>query len=149
MRTNTTSLPCAASASARSDEKAIAPLAAPGEAGRPLVKTFIRARGSSVGCSKCSSEAGSIRSSASVSSIMPSATISTAILIAASTVRFPARACRINTRPFCTVNSTSCISLKWLSRRLKISTNSPCTSGNSSSKDKSSICAASRAALVR
>jgi hypothetical protein len=102
--------PAARASSASSEEKTISPVAAPGEAGRPMATTSRAARGSMVGWSSWSSEAGSMRATASSRVISPSAAISTAMRSAALAVRLPARVCSIHSLPRSMVNSRSCMS---------------------------------------
>ncbi len=109
-RTRSTARLSLPSRSASSAVNTISPVAAPGEAGRPLATTDFSASGSSVGCSNWSSDTGSMRRTASSSEIKPSRAISTAILIAAVVVRLPDRVCSIHSRPRSMVNSRSCIS---------------------------------------
>ena len=97
--------------SASSDVKTTLPLAAPGDAGRPLAITSIELFSSKVGCNKVSKEFGSILKTASFLEISFSLTISTAIFTADLEVLFPERVCNIQSLLFSTVNSTSCISL--------------------------------------
>ena len=73
-RTRITASPSSASRSASSAAKTILPVAAPGEAGRPLAITSRTAPGSMVGCRSWSSEEGSTRATASFCDISPSAT---------------------------------------------------------------------------
>ncbi len=93
MRTSSTRLPFCVQATASSAVNTIAPVAAPGEAGRPLAATStpFLAFGSKIGCSSWSSACGSTLSSASCFVIRPSSHMSTAMLIAASPVRLPFR----------------------------------------------------------
>ena len=97
--------------SASSAVKTTLPLAAPGDAGRPLAIIFFSTLSSNVGCKRVSNVFGSILKIASFFEINFSLTISTAILIAALAVRFPFRVCNIHNLLFSTVNSISCISL--------------------------------------
>ncbi len=101
---------CARISSASSEEKTISPVAAPGEAGRPMPITSRLAIGSMVGCRSWSSDAGSIRATASCLVINPSAAMSTAIFSAAFAVRLPDRVCNIHSLPRSMVNSRSCMS---------------------------------------
>ncbi len=94
-RTSTTAAPLAARASASSAVKTAMPEAAPGEAGKPRASTVFGALGSSVGCSSCSSDAGSIRCTASSRLMIPSEAMSTAMRSAAAAVRLPVRVCSI------------------------------------------------------
>ena len=81
--------------SASSDVKTTFPLAAPGDAGRPLAITSIVLFSSKVGCNKVSKEFGSILKTASFLEISFSLTISTAIFTADFEVLFPDRVCNI------------------------------------------------------
>ena len=109
-RTRITLCPAALATSASSELNTISPLAAPGEAGRPVATTLRSALGSMVGCSNWSSAAGSMRATASSRVIRPSLAMSTAILSEALAVRFPERVCSMYSLPCSTVNSMSCMS---------------------------------------
>ena len=82
MRTRIVFLPSAAHFSASSAKNTIWPVAAPGEAGSPLlmIMAFFSAALSNTGCSSSSSLAGSTRSTAVFASIMPSASISLSLI---------------------------------------------------------------------
>ena len=110
IRTRITASPLAARLSASSALNTIAPLAAPGLAGRPLLSSFRGAFGSSIGCSNWSSAEGFTRITASDLSISPSLAISTAIRNEAAAVRLPLRVCNMYSVLRCTVNSMSCMS---------------------------------------
>ena len=96
---------------ASSEVKTTLPLAAPGDAGKPLAITSNVLFSSKVGCSNVSKELGSILRIASFLEIKFSLTISTAIFTADLAVLLPERVCSIHNFLFSTVNSTSCISL--------------------------------------
>ena len=66
-------------------------MAAPGDAGRPMVSRSLFAFGSSVGCNNWSNDKGSMRNRASSLEICPDNAISTAILNAAFAVLLPER----------------------------------------------------------
>ncbi len=83
LRTKITCSPRSFQASASSALKTMRPIAAPGDAGRPLAITFTSAFGSICLCSSWSNCSGSTRITAVFLSIRPSSTISTAILTAA------------------------------------------------------------------
>ena len=123
--------------SASSEEKTTFPLAAPGDAGKPLAITLMLLFSSNVGCSKVSNELGSILRTASFFEINFSLTISTAILTADFEVLFPDLVCNIHNFLFSTVNSTSCISLKYFSKVCRIFFSFLKTSGIASSIDNS------------
>ena len=82
--------PCSSASAA---VKTILPVAAPGEAGRPVAITSRAEVGSMVGCRSWSSEAGSTRITASSLLIRPSDARSTATFSAALAVRLPLRVC--------------------------------------------------------
>ena len=114
MRTRMTFRPSRFHLAASSAKKTTSPVAAPGEAGRPLVSTlaFFIAVASNTGWSSSSSLAGSHRSTAVFSSMSPSASMSIAILSMAAPVRLPLRVWSIHSLPSCMVNSRSCMSVK-------------------------------------
>ena len=93
MRTRRTRLPFCDQATASSAVKTSAPVAAPGDAGRPLaaISAFARSLGSKIGCRSWSSAWGSTFRTASSLVRMPSSTRSTAMWTAARPVRFPLR----------------------------------------------------------
>ena len=113
-RTRTTFLPASCWALHSSALKTMAPVPAPGEAGRPWITAscFLRSASSKVGWSKSLSCFGSTRRTASFSSMRPSSTKSQAILRAALAVLLPLRAWRKKSLPFSMVYSISCISWK-------------------------------------
>ena len=82
--------PCTSASAA---VKTILPVAAPGDAGRPVAITSRLDAGSMVGCSNWSRLAGSTRITASSRLISPSLARSTATFSAAFAVRFPLRVC--------------------------------------------------------
>ena len=88
-------MPFCDQATASSAVKTTAPVAAPGEAGRPLaaVSAFARSFGSKIGCRSWSSACGSTFITASFFVRMPSSTRSTAMCTAATPVRLPLRVC--------------------------------------------------------
>ena len=93
--------------------KYILPLPAPGDAGKPFVKTVasFNALSSNLGWSNWSNCLGSILIIASSLVISPSLTKSTATFMADAAVLLPFLVCKKNNLPFSIVNSTSCISL--------------------------------------
>jgi hypothetical protein len=109
-RTRMTLWPAFLAASASSELNTISPDAAPGEAGSPEARILRSALGSMVGWSSWSSAAGSTRLTASSSVISPSEASSTAMRRAALAVRLPLRVWSIQSLPFSTVNSMSCMS---------------------------------------
>ena len=113
IRTSRTFLPFCAQATASSAVKTTAPVAAPGEAGRPFAATGTdrRALGSKIGCSSWSSACGSTFRRASFLVRTPSSHMSTAICTAASPVRLPLRVWSMYRVFSWMVNSKSCTSL--------------------------------------
>ena len=109
-RTRITCSPARPRCSAVSASSTILPLAAPGEAFRPLAATSHSAVGSIIGCSSWSSCWGSMRATASSRLISASSTMSTAALTDAAAVRFAERVCRRKRSLSSTVNSMSCMS---------------------------------------
>ena len=102
MRTRMARAPFLASTfSASSAKNTTGPVAAPGDAGRPLVMTCALEMAflSKTGWSSSSSFAGSQRSTAVFSSIRPSRSMSMAILTIAAPVRLPLRHCNIQSLP--------------------------------------------------
>ena len=102
MRTSTAFWPVLAKIfSASSAKKTTGPVAAPGDAGRPLVMTCAEAMAvlSNTGWSSSSSFAGSQRSTAVFSSMSPSRSMSMAIFTMAAPVRLPLRHCSIQSLP--------------------------------------------------
>ena len=81
----------------------------------PRPRAWFLAAALNCGWSSMSTCSGLTRMMAFFLSIRPSSTISTAILMAARAVRLPSRVCSIQSLRFSIVNSTSCISRKWLS----------------------------------
>ncbi len=131
LRTRTTFLPFAESASARSAVVAITPVPPPGPAGRPRAITFAfaSAAGSIRLWSSSSSCSGRTRMRASSRAMSPSSHISTAMRTAAAPLRFPVRVWSIHSRPSSIVNSMSCMSRKCFSSVSRIRTSSPYASG--------------------
>ena len=84
------------SLSASSDEKTTFPLAAPGDAGKPLAITSILLFSSKVGCKSASNPFGSILKIACFFEINFSLTMSTAIFTADLAVLFPDLVCKIH-----------------------------------------------------
>ena len=111
-RARITLWPCALRCTASSASNTSSPVAAPGEAGKPLASTVFSALGSRVGCSSWSSWPALMLVTASSLVISPSSAMSTAILSAAWVERLPERVCSMNSLPSCTVNSMS-----WMSRK--------------------------------
>ena len=112
IRTIITLCPSSCHFAASSAKKTICPVAAPGDAGSPRVRTLACANASlsNTGCNSSSSLFGSQRKMAVFSSISPSFSKSIAIFTIAVPVRLPLRVCKNQSFPSCTVNSISCIS---------------------------------------
>ena len=113
LRTSSTCSPACARSTASAAVKASLPVAAPGLAPMPLVSTVTPALSLAwkLGRSSCVRSPAGIRLSAVFSSISFSFTISTATRTAAVPVRLPLRVWSMNSLPFSTVNSMSCMSL--------------------------------------
>ena len=94
-RTRMTCLPFWVQSTAWSAENTTWPLAAPGDAGSPLVATgiFFHSAWSNPGASSWFSDSGSTSSTASFGEIRRSAARSVAIITAAWPVRLPLRVC--------------------------------------------------------
>ncbi len=110
-RARMTSRPSSAAATASLAVNTTSPLAAPGEALTPVASTSKSAFGSKVGCSRASSEAGSMVVIASSLVSSSSSTASHAKRTAAWAGRLALRVWSMNSCPSSTVNSVSCMSL--------------------------------------
>ena len=109
-RTKITASPARPRSAATSASKTIWPVAAPGEALSPVPAIAYFWAGSMRAWNSWSSEPASTRRSASSLVSRPSLTKSSAILTAASALRFALRVCNIQSFPRSTVNSRSCMS---------------------------------------